>query len=59
VEAEEEDELAISSAVAHGNGPNGLAVVAALSALGRVDQEHAAVYFQLLYRFPRNKQEAA
>ena len=41
--------LAILSAVAHGNGPNGLAVVtAALTALtaltvrSRLDQEHAA-----------------
>src|SRR5262245_10089441 len=43
--AEQEVELAILSAVAHGNGPNGLAVVtAALTALGRLDHEHAAVY---------------
>jgi hypothetical protein len=49
-EAERETELAILSAVAHGNGPNGLAVVlAALGALGRFDQEHAAVYFQIIY----------
>jgi hypothetical protein len=49
-EAEKETALAILSAVAHGNGPNGLAVVqAALSALGRLDQEHAAVYFQIIY----------
>ena len=42
--------LAILSAVAHGNGPNGLAVVlAVLGALGRLDQEHAAVYFQMVY----------
>jgi hypothetical protein len=48
--ADEETELAILSAVAHGNGPNGLAVVlAALGALGRLDQEHAAVYFQIIY----------
>jgi hypothetical protein len=46
-EAEQETELAILSAVAHGNQPNGLAVVtAALTALGRLDQEHAAVYFR-------------
>jgi hypothetical protein len=43
-------ELSILSAVPHGNGPNGLAVVlAALSALGRLDREHAAVYFQIVY----------
>ncbi|WP_437679027.1 hypothetical protein [Sorangium sp. So ce131] len=49
-EAEEETELAVLSAVAHGNGPNGLAVVqAALVALARLDQEHAAVYFQVIW----------
>jgi hypothetical protein len=49
-QAEHETELSILSAVAHGNGPNGLAVVfAALDALGRLDQEHAAVYFQIVY----------
>ena len=38
------------SAVAHGNGPNGLAVVqAALVALGRRDREHAMVYFQVIW----------
>ena len=48
--AEQETELAILSAVAHGNGPEGLDVVqAVLSALGRFDHEHAAVYFQIVY----------
>ncbi|AUX47341.1 hypothetical protein SOCE26_088600 [Sorangium cellulosum] len=48
--AEQETELAVLSAVAHGNGPNGLAVVqAALVALGQLDQEHAAVYFQVIW----------
>ncbi len=48
--AEQETELAILSAVAHGNGPNGLDVVqAALKALGRFDRDHAAVYFQIVY----------
>ncbi len=48
--AEEEVELAVLSAVAHGNGPNGLAVLqAALVALGRLDREHAAVYFQVIW----------
>ncbi|XYH92974.1 hypothetical protein ACMHYB_34600 [Sorangium sp. So ce1128] len=56
-DAEDETELAVLSAVAHGNGPvahgngpNGLTVVqAALVALGRLDQEHAMVYFQLIW----------
>jgi hypothetical protein len=40
----------VLSAVAHGNGPNGLTVVrAALVALGRLDQEHAMVYFQVIW----------
>ncbi|WP_242515179.1 hypothetical protein [Sorangium cellulosum] len=48
--AEKETELAVLSAVAHGNGPNGLIVLqAALAALGRLDQEHAMVYFQLIW----------
>jgi hypothetical protein len=60
VEAEEETELAILSAVAHGNGPNGLAVVAtALTALGRLDQEHAAVYFQIIYNALREPMRQA
>ncbi|WP_437963859.1 hypothetical protein WMF04_29540 [Sorangium sp. So ce260] len=49
-DAEAETELAVLSAVAHGNGPNGLTVVkTALVALGRLDQEHAMVYFQLIW----------
>jgi hypothetical protein len=49
-EAERETELTILSAVAHGNGPNGLAVLrAALGALGRLDQPHSAAYFQIVY----------
>ncbi|WP_437627894.1 hypothetical protein [Sorangium sp. So ce1151] len=49
-DAEKETELAVLSAVAHGNGPNGLPVVqAALVALGRLDQEHAMVYFQVIW----------
>ncbi|WP_437739989.1 hypothetical protein WMF39_30235 [Sorangium sp. So ce1504] len=49
-EAEKDAELAVLSAVAHGNGPNGLTVVkAALVALGRLDQEHAMVYFQVIW----------
>ena len=51
VVAEQEVALAVLSAVAHGNGPNGLAVVqAALVALGRLDREHALVYFQVVWK---------
>jgi hypothetical protein len=49
-EAEREVELAVLAAVAHGNGPNGMAVVqAAVHALARLDLDHAAVYFQIIY----------
>jgi hypothetical protein len=49
-EAEREAELTVLSAMAHGNGPNGLAVVqAALDAIERLDREHAAVYFHVVY----------
>ncbi|WP_437720964.1 hypothetical protein [Sorangium sp. So ce861] len=59
-EAETETELAVLSAVAHGNGPNGLAVVlAALVALGRLDQEHAMVYFQLIWNALREPMRQA
>ncbi|WP_437981657.1 hypothetical protein [Sorangium sp. So ce117] len=38
------------SAVAHGNGPNGITVLkAALVARGRLDQEHAMLYFQVIW----------
>jgi hypothetical protein len=48
--AEREVELAILSAMAHGNGPDGLAVVrTALDALSLLDREHAAVYFQIIW----------
>jgi hypothetical protein len=58
--AEQEVELAVLSAVAHGNGPNGLAVVqAALTALGRLDQEHAAVYFQVIWDALREPMQRA
>jgi hypothetical protein len=44
-----EPDLALLSAVAHGNGPNGFAVlVAAWEALGQLDPERGAVYFQLI-----------
>src|SRR5262249_11114180 len=59
-EAESETELTVLSAVAHGNGPNGLAVVqVALSALGRLDQEHAAVYFQIIWDALREPMQRA
>jgi hypothetical protein len=48
--AEREAELSVLSAVAHGKGENGLAVVqAALVALDRLDREHGAVYFQVIW----------
>jgi hypothetical protein len=48
--AAREVELAILSTMAHGNGPEGLAVVtAAFEAITRLDQEHAAVYFQIIW----------
>ncbi|MEP7126518.1 MAG: hypothetical protein ABJE95_36640 [Byssovorax sp.] len=49
-EAAKETAVSVLSAVAHGNGPNGLAVVqAALVALGTLDQPHAMVYFQIIW----------
>jgi hypothetical protein len=58
--AERETELAVLSAVAHGNGPNGLAVVqAALVALARLDREHAAVYFQIIWNALREPLQRA
>jgi hypothetical protein len=58
--AERETALAILSAVTHGNGPNGLAVVqAVLSALERFDREHAAVYFQIVYTALREPMQLA
>jgi hypothetical protein len=58
--AVQETELSILSAVAHGNGPNGLAVaLAAFEALGRLDQEHAVVYFQIVYDALRGPMQKA
>ncbi|WP_437877280.1 hypothetical protein [Sorangium sp. So ce513] len=49
-DAEQETELAVLSAMAHGNGPSGLTVVeAALAGLVRLDQAHAMVYFQVIW----------
>ncbi len=58
--AEKEVELAVLSAMAHGNGPQGLAVVqTALAALGRLDREHAAVYFQIIWDVLREPMQRA
>ena len=48
--ATQETELSVLSAVAHGNGPNGVAIVeAAMQALANLDEEHAEAYFQIIY----------
>jgi hypothetical protein len=58
--ATNEVELAILSAMAHGNGPEGLAVVeAAFLALGGLDREHAAVYFQIIWNVLREPMQRA
>jgi hypothetical protein len=58
--AEKEVELSILSAMAHGNGPRGLAVLeAAFGALGCLDEEHAAVYFQIIWDILREPMKRA
>ena len=58
--AAKEVELAILSAMAHGNGPQGLdAVQTALAALGQLDREHAAVYFQIIWDALREPMQRA
>ncbi len=58
--ADREPELAVLSAMAHGNGPNGLAVVeAAFTVLGRMAQEYAATYFQIIYEALREPMRRA
>ena len=56
--AEKEIELAVLSALAHGNGPNGAAVLEAtetgLDRLAKVDREHAAAYFEMIYNLLRD-----
>jgi hypothetical protein len=53
-------ELAVLSAMAHGNGPEGLAVVeTAFLALGRLDREHEAVYFQIIWTVLREPMQRA
>jgi hypothetical protein len=58
--AEKEVELAVLSAMAHGNGPQGLTVVlTALAALAQLDREHAAVYFQIIWDVLREPMQRA
>jgi hypothetical protein len=58
--AEKEVELAILSAMAHGNGAQGLLVLqAAFVALGRLEREHAAVYFQIIWAVLRKPMRQA
>jgi hypothetical protein len=60
VVAEREIELSVLSAMAHGNGPDGLAVLqAAFGALGRLDGEHAALYFQIIWNVLREPMRRA
>jgi hypothetical protein len=58
--AEQETELAILSAVTHGNGPKGRDVLkVAVHALDRLDSEHATVYFQIIYNVLREPMRRA
>jgi hypothetical protein len=58
--AASEVELAVLSAMAHGNGPQGLLVVqAAFLALGRLDREHEAVYFHIIWNVLREPMQRA
>jgi hypothetical protein len=58
--AANEVELAVLSAMAHGNGPEGLAVIeATVVGLARLDQEHWAVYFQMLWKVLREPMQRA
>jgi hypothetical protein len=63
VVAEKEVELAVLSALAHGNGPNREAVLAAtetgLERLAEVDREHAAAYFEMIYNMLRDPAKRA
>jgi hypothetical protein len=59
-EAAKETELAVLSAVAHGNGPNGTPVVlAAFAALERLDREHATIYFEIIHRALQRPMQSA
>src|ERR1700683_5213549 len=58
--ASNEVELAVLSAMAHGNGPEWPAVLqAAFLALGGLDREHAAVYFQVIWNMLREPMQRA
>jgi hypothetical protein len=61
--AMKEPELAVLSAATHGNGPDGWpvleAALIALSAPGRLDLEHRAVYFWIIYNALREPMRAA
>jgi hypothetical protein len=58
--ADREVELAVLSAMIHGNGSDGLAVVqATLGALGRLDPEHAAVYLKIIWDVLREPMQRA
>jgi hypothetical protein len=60
VVAEREVELSILSAMAHGNGPEGMAVLeAAFRAIARLDPSHAAVYFQIIWTVLREPMRRA
>jgi hypothetical protein len=60
VVAAQEVELSILSAMAHGNGPDGRAVLAAaFAAIERLDPEHAAVYFQIVWKVLREPMQRA
>jgi hypothetical protein len=59
-DAEKQPELAILSALAHADGPQALEVVmAALGVLGKFDQEHAGVYFHIVYNHIREPLQQA
>jgi hypothetical protein len=59
-EAREDPELSVLSAMAHGNGPEGLAVVlASLTALGGLQRDLAAVYFEVIWKGLRGPMQKA
>lgn len=58
--AKEQPELALLSAVAHGNGPNGLAVLrTALAVLTALDQPMGGVYFRIIHNVLRGPMREA
>jgi len=53
--AEQEPDLAVLSALAHGNGPDGLdTLLAAMAALCRLPTNRAAIYFHIVYNALRD-----